>query len=71
MTIDELRKGNRLATAAVLLTALTIALTILVKSIIEISGTTQRLVALEKIVETQRQEIAVIHEDVKELLKKR
>lgn len=70
MTLEELRKGNRISTWAVLLTVLTIVLTILIRTIVSVSGAEQRVVALEKAVAQQQMEIQVIHEDIKRLLEK-
>jgi hypothetical protein len=70
VTLEELRKGNRISTWAVLLTVLTIVLTILIRTIVSVSGAEQRVVALEKAVAQQQMEIQVIHEDIKRLLEK-
>jgi uncharacterized coiled-coil protein SlyX len=49
---------------------LTIVLTILIRTIVSVSGAEQRVVALEKAVAQQQMEIQVIHEDIKRLLEK-
>lgn len=62
-------KGNRIALAAVLLTALTIALTVLIKAILLIADNSGRVGALEKGLVAVQQDIQVIQADIKTLLK--
>jgi len=67
--MPEFSRTSWVAIIAVSLTALSIMLTILLRTAMELSGTKERVVAMEREQETIRKEMAVIREDIKHLIK--
>jgi hypothetical protein len=63
--------SNKIALAAVLLTVLTIALTVLIKSILLIADNGGRISVVEKGLLAVQQDIQVIQADIKQILKEK